>query len=326
LHDLNSQEGQEFYGIEFKPSDSISVVPFRVREGDDASCLNLNRISTPRLIGVNPNGLSSREAFTFVSVDEHSTSENTWLSLNKSLGEDIIPGIADETVIIWGLGKSVGDTLLYFDENGRPFHIKLIAGLANSVFQGNLIISEENFLRYFPSISGYRLFLIDSPSSMRSIVSEKLTWALQDLGFEAASTAERLAEFNKVQNTYLSIFLILGGFGLILGTIGIAIVVMRNVGDRRHELALMQSIGFSRSSLRNLLLYEHGLLVVLGILLGLCSSTIAALPALLTPGAPVPFLTIGFTLVIVSVNAAFWTYFATRSATSGNLIPALRNE
>jgi len=32
----------------------VQVVPMRLREGDDASCLNLNRAQTPQLLGVQP--------------------------------------------------------------------------------------------------------------------------------------------------------------------------------------------------------------------------------------------------------------------------------
>jgi len=32
----------------------VDVVSIRVREGDEASCLNLNRAQSPRLLGVNP--------------------------------------------------------------------------------------------------------------------------------------------------------------------------------------------------------------------------------------------------------------------------------
>lgn len=326
LRDLNTEKGQEFYGLKKEVMKDVSVVPFRVREGDDASCLNLNRVSNPRLLGVNPNELAERKAFSFVSYANEVDKNNPWIALEDTLGEGIIPGIADETVIIWSLGKTVGDTLLYFDENGKPFRIKLIAGLANSVFQGNLIISESNFMKKYPSISGYRLFLVDTPTDKVSEVSRELSWALMDLGFEPVSTARRLAEFNKVQNTYLSIFLILGGFGMILGTIGIAIIVLRNVNDRRNELALLQSVGFSSYGIKKLVLIEHGILVGGGILLGLVASVLAALPALLAPGANLPQLTITLTLILISINAGFWTYVATVSATSGNLVSSLRDE
>jgi hypothetical protein len=41
----------------------------RLREGDEASCLNLNRAQTPRLLGVDPNELARRGAFTVRADD-----------------------------------------------------------------------------------------------------------------------------------------------------------------------------------------------------------------------------------------------------------------
>jgi hypothetical protein len=41
------------------------------------------------------------------------------------------------------------------------------------------------------------------------------------------SVGAALAEFNTVENTYLSIFQVLGGLGLLLGSAGLGIVVAR---------------------------------------------------------------------------------------------------
>ena len=65
-----------------------------------------------------------------------------------------------------------------------------------------------------------------------------------DLGADAMPTAERLAEFHTVENTYLSTFQTLGGLGLLIGTVGLAAVVLRNVLERRRELALLRAVGY----------------------------------------------------------------------------------
>ena len=44
---------------------------------------------------------------------------------------------------------------------------------------------------------------------------------LEDRGMEWVPAAQRLNDFNAVQNTYLSIFSTLGGLGLLLGTVGL---------------------------------------------------------------------------------------------------------
>jgi len=231
-HNLNSPEGRAYFNLDQDEKDKIHYLQFRLKDGDDASCLNLNRVAVPRLLGVNPVELSNRQAFSFLSRDPDILDKDPWQELENEYKEDVIPGIADETVIIWGLGKTVGDTLIYSDEHGNIFRIKLIAGLANSIFQGNIIISEKNFMRKFPSVSGYHVMLIECATEDMTRFADKLNWAFQDYGLNLVTTARRLAVFARVQNTYLSIFLILGSLGIILGTIGIGIVVMRNVLER----------------------------------------------------------------------------------------------
>jgi putative ABC transport system permease protein len=324
LYDLNSVEGKQFYGLE-ELSSQIQVVPFRVKEGDDASCLNLNRVAQPQLLGVDAQQLARREAFTFSKLADKNDNENPWLLLNKSIG-DVVPAIADETVIIWSLGKAVGDTLIYQDEAGVDFNIKLVAGLANSVFQGNIIISNEALLQKYPSQSGYGLFLIDAGENERDKVARQLNWSLQDVGIDLIPAAERLAAFNKVENTYLSIFLVLGGLGLILGTVGLGIVVMRTVAERRGELALLRAVGYGRQALDKLLLSEYFLILFAGILCGSISAVVAVLPAILSPGTVVPYATIGIIFVAVLLSGFFWIYLAIRLAIRGDLLPALRNE
>jgi ABC-type lipoprotein release transport system permease subunit len=66
-------------------------------------------------------------------------------------------------------------------------------------------------------------------------------------------TEERLANFHRVENTYLSTFQMLGGLGLILGTLGMAAVLLRNVLERRRELALLRAVGLRLQTLR-----DHG--------------------------------------------------------------------
>ena len=80
------------------------------------------------------------------------------------------------------------------------------------------------------------------------------------------STAKRLVEFYSVTNTYLSIFLALGALGLILGTIGLAVILARTILERRREIAVMQAIGFSTNSIFNTLLKEYFTLLFAGVL------------------------------------------------------------
>ncbi len=325
-YDLNTQDGREFLNLANAQNDDIKFVQFRLREGDDASCLNLNRISEPKILGLNPAELSQREAFGFLTKIPDLAEQNPWAALDTNYANNVIPGIADETVIIWGLGKSVGDTISYMDEKGRTLRIKLIAGLANSIFQGHIIISEKNFLNHFPSISGYRIFLAETETDSVNQLADKISWTFQDYGLTLQTTARRLSEFNKVENTYLSIFLILGSFAIILGTFGLGLVVFRNVLERRNELAILRAVGYKYGLIRKLVLVEHFWLLTLGILLGLFSSLISTLPSLLSINSESPVMLILVILFFIFVSGLIWTFLATSWAIKGNLNEALRND
>ncbi len=59
---LNDPAVKYEYGIEGE----LSFVQMRLADGDDASCLNLNRIVTPRVLGLDPAALKGR--FSFVTT------------------------------------------------------------------------------------------------------------------------------------------------------------------------------------------------------------------------------------------------------------------
>jgi hypothetical protein len=92
--------------------------------------------------------------------------------------------------------------------------------LSDSIFQSELLMSEDNYLRAFPDQEGFRFFLLDAPAGQSDRVSATLEQGSADLGLDVVSTAERLAGFHRVENTYLSTFQSLGGLGLVLGTLG----------------------------------------------------------------------------------------------------------
>jgi len=67
LQDLNSQRGREFFGLGADEMAGTKIVSLRVHNGDEASCLNLSRALTPRLLGVHPSDLAGRFTFSAVS-------------------------------------------------------------------------------------------------------------------------------------------------------------------------------------------------------------------------------------------------------------------
>lgn len=329
VKDLNTKAGREFFGLEERDMEGVSFVPFRVRDGDEASCLNLNRAQKPRLLGVKPDHLRAR--FSFAQPPESITKASPWSGLMREqymfpLGADEVPAIGDAASIQWALGKKIGDTIDYTDERGRSFKLKLVGGVANSILQGNLVIDEAEFVKRFPSESGYRALLVDAPSNRVSEVSAALSRGLQDAGLELIPASRRLAQFNAVQNTYLNTFQVLGGLGLLLGSAGLGVVVLRNVLERRAELAVLLAVGFRRRTLQRLVLSEHLALLALGLAAGLGAAFVSVLPAVWSPTMDLPLTSLGLTLAGVVVVGVAATWAATWFALRGQLLDSLRSE
>jgi len=319
LYDLNTRKGRE----QMMPNDVEgsevpygSIVQMRVREGDDASCLNLNQAREPRLLGVSPKALADKKAFTFAKGAG-------WEVLDETEGA-AVPAVADMNTGMWSLHVGVGDTIDYPNESGGTFKIRIAGFLANSMLQGDLIISETQFVKQFPSASGYRVFLIDANASAESPTHNAMNFALEDYGLQLTSTHSRLGDFNKVQNTYIQIFQMLGALALLLGSAGLGVVVLRNVLERRGELALLQAVGFRKRSLHWLVFNEHGWFLFMGIGFGLGCSFLATQPALMANSNPFDFS--NGTLAGIFISGLFWTWLATAIALRGKLLPALRSE
>lgn len=305
--------------------DGASVVRMRVKDGDDASCLNLNRAQKPTLLGVDQKELYERKAFTFL---DHYILEGKsgWQQFDQKEFVYSVPAIGDYATVKWGLGKSLGDLIEYQDQKGNNFKVVIVGIIKDSVLQGRLIISEENFIEKFPSEVGYREFLIDAKPKMTEKISDDLTDEFRDYGFSTQKTVDKLAEFGSVENTYLSIFQVLGGLAMTIGSIGLGLVVMLNVLDRRSELAMMRATGFSKRQIKNMILLEHIGLLAAGLLIGVISAIISVWPALVSAGAAVPYLSLAVTVGAIAVSGIVWISAASAFALRGELNDALRTE
>jgi ABC-type lipoprotein release transport system permease subunit len=316
IHDPNTEAGRAALSI--PPLEGVEFIPFRLRPGDDASCLNLYQPRNPRILAPPPAFLRNAR-FAFQGVAGHAP--NPWLLLEARLAGGAVPAIADANSMTYALHRKLGEE---FELAGVRYRI--VAALQDSVFQGELIVSEENFLRLFPDSAGYRFFLLSAPPGKADEVSRALTAALSDYGFVVQPTEARLASFHKVENTYLSTFRALGGLGLILGTVGLAAVLMRNVLERRRELALLRAVGYRPRHLFTIVLAENVFLLLMGLAIGAACAALATAPAVSARGGHVPVAAVGILLALVSATGIASSAVATAAALGSPLLDALKAE
>jgi putative ABC transport system permease protein len=312
------------------------IASLRVHAGDDASCLNLYRPRQPRILGLPKAAIdlfsdAGRTPFGWASTIAKTDAQrnNPWILLldkNLEVSDDAIPVVLDMNTAMYSLHlwEGVGATFNVENSKGEPILVRVVGLLKNSIFQGEILMSEDAFERLFPDVSGYRYFLIDTRGSSVEVMTKSLESTLGDFGFDVQSTHERLARLLAVQNTYLSTFQSLGGLGLLLGTIGLAIVQLRSVLERRREFAVMRATGFRRGTISRIVLLENALLLFGGLAIGLIAALVAVMPHFITGGASLPWLSLIAIFLIVAVMGQLAASLAVRAALNAPLLSALR--
>ncbi len=339
---------------------NTSIIPMRVRDGDDAGCSNLYQAAQPQVFGVSnrlriwaeenasdsSKNKTPRADFAWAARGNVADNASPWILLEtpgEGSAESPVPVILDQNTALWALHLTgTPGEEFHYEMGNQTVYFRTVAVLQNTILQGSLLIGESNFQSLFPEISGYRLWLVRDEAktgdasindlSTNDLVFrvEKIASALEggwsDEGMDAASTRSILQNLLAVQNTYLKAFQSLGGLGLLLGTFGLVVVQMRSIQERRPELGLMKAIGWSESRLGKLLLLESFALLGWGMGIGVIAAFFAILPTLIQGAIPVGVITPALTLIVISLFGLLSGLVAVWYGTKVPMLAALRSE
>lgn len=325
MEDITTSAGLKALGLDDAEMSDLSFVQMKRSAGDDASCLNLNHITAPPLLGVDPSDFIARGSFSFAKSINEGNTDNPWQFLDAPASDNIVFGIADQTVLQWGLKIKTGDTLIMKAENGQILRIIIAAGLKSSVFQGHVLIGMENFRKFYPSVSGSSVFLTDGNQEMTEIYKETLLERLDNYGINAELTTDRLASYYEVTNTYLTVFGVFGALGLVIGIAGLGFVLLRNYNFRKREFALMLATGFAFSRIRKIILSEQMIILCAGIISGMIPAFVATLPSLKN-NQDIPWIYLLIMITIIFMTGASALYISVRSVTDISLTESLKKE
>jgi ABC-type antimicrobial peptide transport system permease subunit len=336
LGDLNTLEGRRLLMREPSAKNpewqKAQFAMMRSWAGQDISCLNVTQPSTPTILAV-PKTMTQGDRFTFASTVKDVP--NPWDLLTQPQDDpNTIPVIADAESAQYILKLNLGDSLPLTDAAGRPRKLKLVATLSGSIFQSEMLMGEENFLKLFPAQSGYTTVLAQTAPADLQPVENLLRETLNDPNDQEQSdysasiqtTASRLAAYNEIANTYLSTFQVLGSLGLMLGTIGLAVVLVRNLIERRPELALLGALGFAPSRRSKLVFWENVSLLVLGLLIGAGSALAGVIPNVMTSPHHINTQSLAIALALVLVVGLISLLIAVKLTTRRITPAALRAE
>jgi putative ABC transport system permease protein len=321
LHDVASEAGRVRYNLDDPESRAMwskvrAITPFRVNPGENASCLNIYQTAQPTILGVTRDQIA-RGGFKFIGV-----TGNPWELLEVEDPDGVVPVFGDLNTLQYSLHVGPGAVIELRDGGGKPFKARIAGMLDSSVFQGVLLMSERAFQQRFPDRAGFQYVLVDVAEGDAGVVSDWLESKFA--GLDLDRVGDRLAGFLAVQNTYLSTFQALGGLGLILGTFGLGTILLRNVLERRSEIALLKAVGFGGAEITAMILAENSLLLLAGLGLGSTAALVAMGPHLLTNGADVAWPPLVGQLLLVAVVGTFAAVGAVRVAGRLPIVRTLR--
>lgn len=329
MHDPNTREGRDGLGLETNDPvvAATRISRFRLRPGDETSCLTLYKPTNPRIIAPEPRFLDEPR-FSFASSMTSTPEEiaNPWRLLNKTFADGAIPAIADQTTLMYVLHLGVGGDFIFTPEGHPEVRLRIVGALADSVLQSELIIGEAAFVRLFPRQEGYRVWMIETPLDQLGPVTTHLEDRLSDFGLDVMDTHERWASYHQVENTYLATFQALGSLGLLLGTVGLGAVLARNVLERRREIGLLTAVGYAPSNVRSMVLSEGLALVVGGLMIGTVCAVVAILPALRDRAQSLPLGSLATLLIGVVITGALASLVAIKLTTRTPIVDAIKSE
>lgn len=305
---------------------SGGIVPLRVRAGDDASCLNLYQAARPRVLGL-PDPLITRGGFQFYQTEASTPEEkaNPWLLLKKEYPGGVVPVFAENNTAVWQLKTGVGGELKLPDDAGNEVALRIVGTLADSPFQSELLMADGDFVRLFPKADGYRAFLVRTPPDRETDVAKVLRVGLRENGVIVTPTREKVAAYQAVIGAYLSTFQLLGGFGLLLGVLGLAVVVLRGVWERVGEFALLRAVGYRPRAVQFLVLAENAFVLLVGLTAGVLAAGASVAPHVAGGGAVPWGRLLGLLGLVLAVGLGV-TVAATAGVLRVPVVPALRRE
>ena len=302
------------------------IVQLRSLPGEDVSCLNLYRPGRPRLLGAPPELV---EAGRFpLRLPPAPGPAHGRQPLAAAGGGSRPRGRSRRGRRQFGPvdpapGPGGGDR--HRGRRGPDRAAALVALLQRSILQSELLISEAAFRAALPGADRVRLLPGGDPGRVPRAGADRRPGArparLRLRRRPPPPTAWPAS--SRSETTYLSTFQSLGGLGLLLGTVGLGLLLLRNAFERRRELAALQAFGFRRRRLARLLFWETGLLLLGGIGLGALAAAVASLPHL---GPRLPWASLGSTLGLVLGRRMAGQRRGRALALRRDLLPALKGE
>lgn len=173
-----------------------------------------------------------------------------------------------------GLGVGIGSAVTLSDPLNpgvnRTFYVAGVMSENASIMMNGVLMNRSVAAELFDAEPNMAWFSVPEGTSIEE--QQRLEDEIQRGMIDEGGTVFTIAvAFAKAQSFILSIFSLLKAFlglGLAVGIAGLAVVTIRNVSERRHQIGILRAIGFQRGMVVASFLIELSWVSLLGILNG----------------------------------------------------------
>ena len=168
-----------------------------------------------------------------------------------------------------GMGTTVetGGNITLMTMNGT-FNNKTVIGISK-LFGYSGVFQFEDYAAEDFGAKEKTLHLIKLKEGVdKREVSNEMRKSLVTYGFYAIVIEEAIEQFLEVQNAFFDLFNAFLALGLIIGIVGLGIVTLRSVYERRHEIGMMRAVGFKRRAVVGSFIGESGFIAGSGLIVG----------------------------------------------------------
>jgi len=165
----------------------------------------------------------------------------------------------------------IGDPL-----SGKSEKRKVIAFVSSFNTMPGAVIATRQVESDFLSATKSTWLVRADPAVGAKTVAQRLDAEFVDDGVEAVSFAERI---NEVMKLNLQFFTLLRGYlalGLVIGIIGLGVIMVRAVRERRRAIGILRALGFGASTVRRAFVGEAGIVATEGIVIGIFLGLVTA--------------------------------------------------
>jgi len=194
-----------------------------------------------------------------------------------------------------------------------------------------LLVPEKSLQRLTQSVSSWRLVIDAAPDVPKGEIEQTVKAIFQsDYGIEIdIQSAETLVAAKQGQQRNLTLLLTaLGSVALLVGTVGVANVMLAAVAERRKEIGLRMAIGASPGDVSALFLMEAVVLCcfggLIGTVIGVIGSNLYASVSL--ADMSISYAVLGAALIMSTLTGIVAGYYPARQSSKLDPVEALQSE